>query len=86
MAKTTPIAAAIRPRKAQSRQVWRCGSTKMALQQKVVAAIGLPGDVEGVSQQGNGAHQHADAEVDRHASQRHVRNSAKPSSKGDDQG
>ena len=57
----------------------------MPLHELVVAAVWLPRNVEGVSQERNGADQDADADVDGHAHKGDIRNSAGPRRDGDDE-
>ncbi len=57
----------------------------MAAEQAIVAPVGLPGDVENVSEEGNRAHQNADAEVGGHAHEGNVGNAAYPRRQGNDQ-
>jgi len=55
------------------------GLPDMPLHELVVAAVWLPCNVEGISQQRDGADQNADADVDTHAQKSDIRNSARPS-------
>src|ERR1039458_2245095 len=57
----------------------------MEAEQAVVAAVGLPKDVEDVAEEGNGSHQNADAEIGGHARQRDVGYAANPGRQGNDQ-
>src|ERR1700733_9136015 len=56
----------------------------MANNQRVVATVRLPCDVEGVAQKGNRAQQHLDANVDHHSDQRDIRHAPYPSRHNDD--
>ena len=51
---------------------------EMACEQSVVAAVGLPDDVEQVAKERNRADEHADADVGGHAQQGNVRDAAYP--------
>ena len=57
---------------------------QVALHQPQVAAVWFPCYVEDVAEDGDGADQNADAEIDRHADQRDVRNAAGPGGDGND--
>jgi len=59
--------------------------SEVAEEQLVVAAVGLPGDVEGVAEDGDGADEHADANVDGHAEEGDVGQPAHPAGDGDDE-
>ena len=61
------------------------GFAQVAAQEQVVAAIRLEGDVEDIAEDGDGAHQHANAEIDGHAHQGDVRNAANPCGDGNDE-
>ena len=58
---------------------------QVAGEQAIVAAIGLPEDVEDVAEERNGADEHADAEVGGHARERDVRHAANPGGEWDDE-
>jgi hypothetical protein len=62
------------------------GFSEMALEQEIVAAVGLPSDVERVPEKGDGANQDTDAEVDAHAQEGDVGNAAHPCGDGNDEG
>lgn len=51
---------------------------EVPLQQLIVATVGLPGNVEDVSEERHGTHQYADAEIDDHARERNVRDASHP--------
>jgi hypothetical protein len=55
-------------------------------EQGVVAAIGLPCDVEGVSEEGHGADDDIEREIDQHARDGDVSRAAHPGGKDDDAG
>jgi hypothetical protein len=59
------------------------GLAQVADDEAVVAAVGLPGDVEDVSEDGDGANDDGNAEVDEHADEGDVRDAANP--RGDDE-
>jgi hypothetical protein len=59
---------------------------QMAHHEAVVAAVGLPRDVEQVSEERDGADDDADAEVDRHAEQRDAGDAANPRSEDQHRG
>ena len=85
MAKTSASAAASSEQKRPVAPGVAARLAQVAVQQPVVAAVGLPGDVEDVAEEGNGADQHADAEIGGHAHQRHVGNAANPGGQRNDQ-
>src|SRR5450755_2382333 len=58
----------------------------MADEELVVAAVGLPGDVEGVAEKWDGADDHVECEVDRHAGKGDVRDAAHPGGEDEDAG
>ena len=80
MAKTRPRVAAKISKTTQSQPVCRRGSARWRVRQTIVAPICLPRNVKGVAEDRNRPHEHADAEVHRHADQRHVGHTANPCS------
>ncbi len=70
MAKTTPNAHTSEARKSPVLPGMTTRLAEVALQQQVVASIGLPGDIEYVANDRNRPNQHADNDVDRHADRR----------------
>jgi hypothetical protein len=59
---------------------------QVAHDEAIVPAIGLPRDVEQVAEERDGADDDTEAEVDRHAQQRHVRDATNPRSENQDGG
>jgi len=57
----------------------------VAGEELVVAAVGFPGDVEDVAEDGDGADEDADADVDGHADDGDVGNAADPGGEGNDE-
>ena len=51
---------------------------EVAAQEPIVATVCLPGNVENIAEDGNGSHQHADAEIGGHAHQCDVWHAANP--------
>ena len=58
---------------------------QVAAEQAVVAAVGFPGDIEDVAEDGDGADDDFDADVDHHADEGDVRDAANPGSEDDDE-
>ena len=57
----------------------------MARKQQVVSAVGLPGHVKDVAEDGHRAYQHANAKVGGHAHQRYIRDAANPAGEVNDE-
>jgi hypothetical protein len=58
----------------------------VANEESIVAAIGLPGDVEGVAEEGDRSDEDVDGKVDEHAGEGDVGNSADPGGEDEDAG
>ena len=62
------------------------GLSEGAGEEAVVAAVGFPGDVEGVAEDGDGADEDSDGDVGDHAEEGDVGDAADPGGDGDDEG
>ena len=58
---------------------------QMALQKAVISQVGLPGDIERISEKGNGSDKHSDAEVCGHANERYVGDAPDPGGQWNDE-
>ena len=62
------------------------GLAEVARHQVVVAAVGFPGDVEDVAEEGDGADEDLDGDVDHHAEEGDVGDAANPGGEDEDEG
>jgi len=62
------------------------GLANVSLHEPVVAAVGLPGNVKGIPEHGNGADEYTDGEIDSHACEGDIGNAAGPCGDGDNEG